>query len=220
MSLYHVFVVLLPIGALTAAAALVFQLLTLTIRVAVSNAVWWSRYFIDHPLLEAAGRAQLSWRDYSLRMAWRIGAIALLFWGFLQFRHEYLELLDAGHLGPVMTLAREYLLALTILAFLKASLYVALFLVLLPVLVIWSNHSQSAWFKKLVAFSRHHAPKVFPFLVYYGLLVIAVSLVINPRILARFPFHMPWETFGRTLRQDVVLQLMEFRDWLLGLFRP
>jgi hypothetical protein len=207
--------VLLPIAALFGATAIVFQLLMLTVRTLVSRLTARSGCSADHP--DPESRAQSSWRGYLRALGWRLAVIAVLLWAFAEFRLNYLELLDEGQLGPILTLARRYLLALSILAFLKASLYVAAFLVLLPLLLVWSNRSRADWFKQLVGFGTHHAPKAVPLLIYYGLLVVTISLVTNPGILAQFPFHMPWETFGRLLQQDITLHLVELKNLLLKL---
>ncbi len=214
--LSHLIIVLLPIGALFGAAALVFQLATLTIRAAVSNAVWWSGYFINHPVFQTSGRRYVSLVSYLKGVAWRILGIGLLIWAFIEFRHDYLELLDEGQLGPLLAFVRQHLLTLTILAFLKASITIALFLVVLPVMVYWGRRSRHGWFRKLVNFTAHHGPKAMPLIVYYGLLVVALSLVTNPRIFEGFPFRMSWETFGRILHHDFITQLAELRDLVSG----
>lgn len=216
---WRIAIVLLPIGALFGATALVFQLLTLTIRTAIGRVAAGPVHSSEHFDPDTPG-SQNSWKQYLKALSWRLAAIAALLWAFTEFRRDYLELLDGGQLGPILTAARQYLLTLSILAFLKASLYVAILLISLPLLVVWSNRSRAVWFKKLVGFSTHHAPKAVPLLIYYGLLVVTIALVTNPGILVRFPWHMSWETFSSLLQRDITLQLVELKNFLLQFVSP
>jgi hypothetical protein len=204
--------ILLPIGALFGMAALVFQLLALTVRAAVTNAVWWAGYLADHPIFEATDKTRLPWTQYLKGAAWRLAALGGISWVFLEVRYAYLERLDEGQLGSVLSFVRTYLLTTTILAFLKAAVTVGLILLTVPVLAFWAQRSNVGWLQRVCDFSSRHTPKALPLVVYYGLLVGAISLVTNPHVFAGFPFGMSWEHFGQLLQQDFLGQLLKLRD--------
>ena len=112
---------------------------------------------------------------------------------------------------------RSIVLKLILVGFAKAALIALLVVLLYPVLRLGMRRGPQPWLVRLEALWRRWVPRAAPYLVYYALLAVVVSLVTDRQILARLP-EVPVEVVARNLQETLTIQMREMQGLLSQLF--
>ncbi|HEX6989778.1 MAG TPA: hypothetical protein VF282_09970 [Bacillota bacterium] len=149
-------------------------------------------------------------------LPWLLGSgVTALITGILWF--DYIAVFRPGpDLAAVLTV-RSAVLKLILVGFAKAILIALLVVLLYPVLHLGQRRGPRPGLARLEALWRRWVPKAAPYLVYYALLAVVVSLVTDGQILGRLP-DVPVEVVARNLQDTLTIQVREMQTLILGLF--
>lgn len=157
-------------------------------------------------MAEAARRVLPWWL-----IALSCGLLARILWV------DYLAVFQPGPaLTEVLTL-RSAALKLILVGFLKSVLVAGIVVALFPVLWLARQRISHPTLDAFEGLWRRHAPKAAPYLIYYALLMVIVSLATDHEVLARLP-DVELEVLARNVQEDVIEQIVEMRGVLLRLF--
>lgn len=157
-------------------------------------------------LLQASKRVWPWWA-----VAAACGLVARILW------IDYLAVFQPGPALAEILAVRSAILKLILVGFLKSVVVAAIVVALFPFLWLGRRFISHPSLKRVESFWRRHAPKAAPYLVYYALLMVVVSVVTDHEILARLP-AVELEVVARNVQEDVIEQIVEMRGLLLRFF--
>lgn len=149
-------------------------------------------------------------------LPWLLGAIAC----GLVARVMWMDHIAVFQPGPTLSYVltvRSLALKLILVGFLKSVVLVAIAVALVPILWVARRSISHPVINSLEAFWRRHVPKTAPYLLYYALLMVTVSIITDHEVLIRLP-DVELDELARNVQEDVVEQLVEMRGVLLRLF--
>lgn len=152
-------------------------------------------------------RAALPW----LAAAGGMALLSRLLW------LDYLAVFRPGPMLATVMAIRSAVLKLILVGFAKAVLVALLVVLLFPVLRLGLAFGPRPWLIRLEASWRRYVPKAAPYLVYYALLAVVVSLVTDQEILSGLP-RVEMEIVARSLRRTLTVQVREMQALILGVF--
>jgi len=196
-----------------------FQDPRLLLATVTALAVFGTAACLVQALWSAAGavfRRQGARRAFRAALPWLLGAAAAAVITEILWL-DYIAIFRPGPDLTALLTVRSAVLKLILVGFAKAAL-VALFVILLfPVLRLGQRWGSSPRLARLEALWRRWVPKAAPYLVYYALLAVVVSLVTDRQLLARLP-EVPVDVVARNLQDTLTIQLREMQTLILDWF--
>lgn len=130
---------------------------------------------------------------------------------------DYVAVFQPGPKLATILSVRSVILKLILMGVAKAALIALLVIALYPILRLGLRVSSHRVLTKIEKVWRRYVPKAAPYLLYYGLLMVVVSLVTDRDVLVHPQLEM--ELLTRNLQETLVAQLQEMRslwDRLVG----